>query len=259
MKPIMDLKKENLETIILPCKSHGNYDYPDLFVSTELFTTCDIWNGTVEQMKEKGVFMLTLRQFVDYVNLLRSKKVFYGKTEKQIPEEKIRQIYDETVNNRKNHYGEVFDGQFMMKNSFSKEIQMKYSQIYHGKLEEGIITLDDHLGKVFESRLKRAWRRKFKDNFLEDLEEVQNKRRIDIKYWLENATNQGLPPPNNPIDFENGLPYLPPRPGGVINFGDYGGLHCRINPNECRAEYSSIGGGKLKVVRPAWVRNILFY
>lgn len=259
MKYITEIKgKEDVETIILPGKKHGNYSYPDLEVSTELFTTCDMWTGTVgrpgtvEQMKEVAAIMPTLRQFIDYVNLLRSRKVFYGNG-KKVDEERIKQIFDEIVNGREKHFGEVFDGQFKMKNYFTKEIQMKYNIIKNdGSLQEIIETLDDHLGKINESLLARNLRRRFKDDFIENWGE----KRIDAKYWLENATAQGLPPPNNPEDSEKGTFYWPPRHGGIINFGNlYGGFTCQESPYSCRGEYNTVERDKLKVVRPMWIKK----
>ena len=64
--------------VTLPGRSYGNYSYPDLLVSMEKSHHDKSWDEASKALHEKGEFMLTLRQLVDFLNLLKSEKIYNG-------------------------------------------------------------------------------------------------------------------------------------------------------------------------------------
>src|SRR3989338_788157 len=64
--------------IILPGRKHGSYDYPDLLVPTDRSHKGKNWHQTQESLYLDGAYMITPRQFVDFINLLRSGNVYDG-------------------------------------------------------------------------------------------------------------------------------------------------------------------------------------
>jgi len=59
------MKQES--SIILPGKEYSNYTYPDLLVSMEKSHLGETWNNCYEALQQEGQFMLTIRQFVDFI------------------------------------------------------------------------------------------------------------------------------------------------------------------------------------------------
>jgi len=53
--------------IILEGRTHGNYTYSDLLVSMEKSHLGETWNNCYEALQQEGQFMLTIRQFVDFI------------------------------------------------------------------------------------------------------------------------------------------------------------------------------------------------
>ncbi len=61
--------------IILPSRTHGSYGYHDTLVSMEKNHHNKNWSQAHEVLHQEGAFMLTMRQYVDFINLLKSGKV----------------------------------------------------------------------------------------------------------------------------------------------------------------------------------------
>ena len=64
--------------IILPGKTHGTYSYPDLLVGMERAHLGTNWGEAHAALHQEGAFMLTVRQYVDFLGLLKSGNVYNG-------------------------------------------------------------------------------------------------------------------------------------------------------------------------------------
>jgi hypothetical protein len=68
--------------IILEGRAHGSYAYPDLLVAMEKSHYNHNWNSAKSALHAKGEFMLTPRQFADFLKLLKSGDAYDGKGQK---------------------------------------------------------------------------------------------------------------------------------------------------------------------------------
>ena len=75
--PLPTFSIENTKSyIILEGRSDGSYSYPDLLVATDRSHCYKDWYEAHESLHKENSFMLNLWQFVDYLRLLRTGKVF---------------------------------------------------------------------------------------------------------------------------------------------------------------------------------------
>src|SRR3989344_2629032 len=65
--------------LILEGRSHGKYSYPDLLVSTERIHQNKDMAQTWESLRKEDSFMLTIRQYVDFLNMIRVGEAYNGK------------------------------------------------------------------------------------------------------------------------------------------------------------------------------------
>jgi hypothetical protein len=161
--------------IILPGVAHGNYSYPDLLVAMNKTHHGKNWYNAHEALSQEGNFMLGIRQFTDFLNLLRTGKAYDG-AGKLINSQKIEGILDDIYKVESSWRSEWLDADF-------KVLDKKFG-LFGGKVvmnyEHRIIN-----GKLTPTR---------KDEVLEGyLDETKNPG-IDLADWLTRATYQGLPP-----------------------------------------------------------------
>jgi hypothetical protein len=196
--------------IILEGKTHGSYSYPDMVVAMEKSHHNNNQDVTHQLLQQEHSYMLTFRQGVDFFNLLRSGKAYDGRGQ-QVTPQRLQEVLDDIMKVQGSWRAERFDAMF------SKQGR-QLNIIYH------IIQPDGSLQEVTEA--------------LDDCLMKDKKPGIDLQYWLQNATPQGLPPKNIP----NGdLWYWHPRDGRVARFdavSDGACLDCDGNP-----QYSGSGLG----------------
>jgi len=192
--------------IVLSGNSHGTYSYPDLLVSTERTHQDKTWYQTHEDLQKEDSFMLTIRQYVDFLNLLKSGTASDG-SGKQFGKSKLDAILSDIVEIKDPWRAEWLDAKFG-KNTIT----------YHK------IKTDGTLEEVTEP---------LRDCLMEDRQPG-----IDYDNWLKNATPQGLPPKNIS---KGDLWYWAPREDAVASFGasSVGAyLYCYGGP---RGSYPALG------------------
>src|SRR3989344_9495227 len=82
--------------LILPGRQHGNYEYPDLLVSTDRSHLGRNWNDAYEALRQEDSFMLNPRQFVDFLSLLKSGEAYDGNGRK-VNKGKLGSVLDDIV------------------------------------------------------------------------------------------------------------------------------------------------------------------
>ena len=130
--------------IILECRQYSNgYFYPDLLVAKHLTLYNHNWYQSHEKLQQNNQFMLTIRQFVDFVNLLKSGTAYDGQ-KKQISSQELNQIQDEILTQRSPGRVEWLDADFKYLGNNKQEVASNqlgnlwlYSQhrLINGKIE----------------------------------------------------------------------------------------------------------------------------
>ena len=188
--------------LILPGRQHGNYEYPDLLVSTDRSHLGRNWNDAYEALRQEDSFMLNPRQFVDFLSLLKSGEAYDGNG-KRVNREKLGSVLDDIVKVKSPVRAEWLDAKFSKQGTIRKKWYMGYRDFQGNEII----------------------------NPLEDCLRSDKVPGIDLNYWLSNATSQGLPPSNNT---DGGLYYWHPRDGAVVRFGagsDWVFLGCNGYPD----------------------------
>lgn len=183
--------------IFLEGRQHGNYEYPGLLVAMDRTHKGKNWNDTWSALRQEDALMLTPRQYVDFLNLLKSGKAYDGNG-RTISSSKLPELFDDITKVQSPWRSEWLDAKFENK-VVGKKLGGLMNQnslhiVYH-KLDNGnLIEVADPLdGCLAEDR----------------------KPGIDMNYWLSNATEQGLPPKDNQ---DGQLWYWHPRDGRVAGF-----------------------------------------
>ena len=102
----------NPETyLIVPGKTHGNYSYPDLLVAMERTNLGSNWNHSHEALHYENAFMLSIRQYIDFLQLLKSGNVYDGRGAK-LDNGKVNKILDEILEKRDPLRAEWLDAKF---------------------------------------------------------------------------------------------------------------------------------------------------
>ena len=153
--------------IILEGKLHETYSYPDLLVSMGKSHHGKNWYETHQALYEEDSFMLNLRQYVDFLKLLKNGKAF-DENGNLIEPKILELILDDIFEKRDPLRGEWIDALFNINNNL---LYIKYdNRIINGDLIPGQIrTSSNHL-------LKGAG------------------IGINLDDWLNTATIHGLPP-----------------------------------------------------------------
>ncbi len=185
-----------------------DYSYPDLLVSMEKSYHNNTWHEAHEELHKEDSFMLTIRQYVDFINLLKSGKAHNGKGN-SVDKATLDKILDEILTVRSPWRSEWLDAKFSKKTSGilnrSEQWYIDYHKINNGNLEEVTEKLDECL--------------------------MNDKTPgISLDSWLSNATTQGLPSK----DIPNGdLYYWNPRDKTVAGLdadSDGASLDCYGGP-----------------------------
>src|SRR3989344_7485770 len=190
--PKIELTSTNGSYIFLPESDYNQnslgYRYhPDLLVSKERKYLGKNWHQAHEELAKENSYMLTIRQFVDFLNLLKSGNVYDENKNKILNKESNLILYD--ILNQKNPVrGEWLDAEF-------KEVENKLYICYNSKL-------------FLENNMKNKITQLLEVCLMQD-------KMIDLDYWLANATSNGLPPSNIS---EGILSYYPPRKNSVAWF-----------------------------------------
>ncbi len=199
--------------IILPEAQHGNYSYPEMLVAMDKRHFDKDWNKAHELLIKENAYMLTIRQFADFLSLLKSGKAFDGNGNK-LDKRKLEDVLNDIIEVREPYRAEWLDAKFEDGNI-----------IYHAlKRKSGHYTL-------VETKEPLA-------NYIEE----DKAPGINLNDWLKKANNHGLPTPKTN---KGKMYYWSPVEGTVAWFGaDSGGafLGC--------VRYSSISRVSLGV-RPA--------
>ena len=154
--------------LILEGKPHQSYSYPDTLVEMERSHHGKNWFQVHEELNKEQAHMLTIRQYIDFLNILRSGKVFDGKGNK-IQKQKLDNILEDILTVRQPWRGEWLNADFKVQ---GKELHILYThRIINGKLQP-----------QYTEQLDPATLRENKTPG------------ISLDDWLNNATYQGLPP-----------------------------------------------------------------
>ena len=182
--------------IILPGKTHGNYSYPDLLVAMERTHRGKNWEDSHRALSQENSFMLNIRQFADFLNLIRSKKAYDGNGI-LIDERKIDSILDLILTVRDPWRSEWLDAKFESKGGLMGVGKKMHIQYGYGINSNGQL--------CFTSEFP-----------LDDYLSSNKTPGIDTNDWLSNANKFGLPK----SDVKDGnLYYWRPTDGSVAWFG----------------------------------------
>jgi len=97
--------------VILPGKAHGSYSYPDLVVAVEKTHLGSNWNQSHEALHRENAFMLSIRQYIDFLQMLQSGTVYNGRGTK-LASGKVNEILDEILTKRDPWRAEWLDAYF---------------------------------------------------------------------------------------------------------------------------------------------------
>ena len=97
--------------IILPGKAHGSYSYPDLVVAVEKTYMSTNWNQAHEALHKENAFMLTPRQYIDFLQMLKSGTAYNGRGTR-LTSSKVDEILDEILTKREPWRAEWLDAYF---------------------------------------------------------------------------------------------------------------------------------------------------
>ena len=132
--------------------------------------------------------MLTIRQFADFLNMLRSGQAYDG-SGKISPKQELDQILDEILTVRVPWRAEWLDAKFTPSGE-------KYNITYH---------------EINPDRTLEQVTKPLEDCLMED-----KTQGIDLNHWLQHANTQGLPPSSTP---QGALYYWHPVADRVAMFG----------------------------------------
>ena len=196
--------------ILLSGRAHGSYEYPDTLIAKKRSIQSKKWQEAQDALKAEGKFMPTIRQYADFLNLLKSGNAYDGKGH-AIAKSELDSILDDIIKVRDPWRAEWLDASF---NEQGEQFYITYHKFNSaGKLEQ-----------VTEPLQERLMQDKIPGINLED--------------WLKKANEQGL---LSPKAKQGSLYYWCPKDGRVAGFvanSFRAGLDCGRNP---RASGSALG------------------
>ncbi len=174
--------------LILDSHTYGSYSYPDLYVAKSLSHHGKNWYDSHAALHAEGFEMLTPRQFVDFLNLLKSGKAFDGKGNK-VSSSELETLLKEITEQRSPWRAEWLDAKF-----------------------------EEKKGKLYINYEHRTFNGKLTAKNSEQLANYLAEDRtpgIDLGDYLKRATFQGMPP----AKVKSGsLYYWSPADGWVARF-----------------------------------------
>ena len=202
----------DLEKVVsLPRKTHGEYSYPETLVSMERSHFNKNWDDAHQALIAEGAYMLTIRQFVDFLSLLRSGNAFDGRGQ-SIDASKLIKIYNEITEVRGPWRSEWLDAKFAIDSKGIFGLKGKTRVIKYNYINDAgsLVTAVEPLSN---------------DTLLED-----KTPGIDISQWLSTADPYGLP---TKLISRGQLYYWYPKDKRVAGFNadsDGAYLSCGRNP-----------------------------
>ncbi len=205
--------------IILEGRSHGKYSYPDLLVSMEKEHYSLYWEAARVALDHEDSFMLTIRQYVDFLSLLKSGDVYYG-TGKQMGSIQVDNLLDRILLDGPQREAEWLDAKFEY---HKRGLMIVYHKIGKSK---GLVEVATNLPKKLIEPPT--------DKGLE----------INLEDWLGCTNPYGLPEFTVPV---GDVGYYPADKGRVTMFAsrqEFPCLNCWARPSVSR---SFIGARAAKV------------
>ena len=206
--------------LILKGRTHSKYSYPDIGVAVERTHHDKDWYQAHEALHHEGSFMLTIRQFVDFLSLLKSGKAYYASGDKA-GTQTLNSILDEILAVREPWRLEWLDADFKVINN---TLHINYNH------------------KLTNNQLQPQYSEPLEDCL------TQNKLPgIGLNYWLRNATSQGLPPVKTPNgDLWYWAPASNNSVAGFVSDAGAAWLYCCREPS---GSDSSIGVRQAKILQ----------
>jgi len=152
--------------LLLEGKNEKNCSYADTFVSKQTYHKNKNWRECHELLQKDNAYMLTIKQFADFLSLIKSGKAYDG-AGKKINSKELEKIFLEITEVRDTYRAEWLDADFKVK---SGKLYINYNHdVSNGNLVPGN-------SESLEACL------------------MDNKTPgIDLDSWLKNSTYQGLP------------------------------------------------------------------
>lgn len=189
--------------ILLEGKDHEAYAYPDVLVAVERSHHELRLGEQEEKIHREGGFLFIPRQFVDWILLLRSGKVYDGNG-KTVSRTIVNNLLDHLLSSREPFRGERLSGQFTQVDGIN------YFAYYRFDSDKKFYKVTDRITDCL-------------------LEEPL--RGISLEHWFAAATAQGFPPVSSPT---GRLRYRPPQHERVpwIGADEYGPIfNCAGDPS----------------------------
>jgi len=156
---------ENPENyVILEGRSHKTFSYPNLLVSMERSHYNLTWLETLKILHQEDSVMLNLRQYIDFLNILKSGTA-YDANGDRIFEEKVVEILNNIYAVRDPWRAEWLNNKFTIRGETTTIDYYKFNS------DDQPIIMPDKLDQ---------------DTLMED-------KQIDLDEWLSDANTQGLP------------------------------------------------------------------
>ncbi|MDP1728668.1 MAG: hypothetical protein Q8L27_00510, partial [archaeon] len=100
--------------LLLEGKNEKNYSYADTFVSKQTYHKNKNWRECHELLQKDNAYMLTIKQFADFLSLIKSGKAYDG-AGKKINSKELEKIFLEITEVRDPYSAEWLDADFKVK------------------------------------------------------------------------------------------------------------------------------------------------
>jgi len=226
--PSNNSKFNSEDLIILEGKQHKNsagivkYEYPDENISINRFFFEQDWINQHVLSQKQNLAMLTIREFLDFLKLLKSEEKVYYSNGKKVPRLKVTQLYNTITTQKEPWRSEYLDADFRVIN-----------KILHINYEH---RLNFKTGKL-------------EPKYSQPLEEcLMQNTPISLNLLLENANYQGLPAKNiksRDLDY-----FAPLKDDNSVAWFSAGSDRVSLNCNWVPSDSNSSLGVRAKQVRP---------
>lgn len=182
-------------TILLEGRDQSGHSHPDLLVSMERCYLHLDWNSTHELLHQNGAYMLTIKQFSDFIYLLVFGRGIYDGYGNRVSGETAKRIFDSIFGVREPPRGEFLNARSVMeKGLFGKRTSIIYPDMATDGTLEGVT-----------ERLKKH---------------LTRGGMFDLDHWITKQTSYGLPTKEAFTEkgYKSAGWYYPPRDGTVAAF-----------------------------------------